>query len=56
MINRKRFVVGQRGDTGPRLLCGCAQQFEDPFQLVVDIRSGKQGTTSVRQLGKDASS
>lgn len=50
------FEVRQLGHAGPSLVGRSAQQFENSFQLVVDIAAGKEWPTGVGQFGEDAAS
>lgn len=55
MIEGKHFEIGQLSHTRPSLFVGSSQQFEYALQLIVNITARKKWSTSIGQLGEDAS-
>ena len=53
-VESLRFVERQAGDTRPRRLCRCAQDLEDPFQLISGIFHTRESRAARQQFHKDA--
>jgi len=41
VVHWEWFVVRELSVTGPSFFCWCAQEFEDPFDLIIHVAPGK---------------